>query len=63
MNAKELTELYKTMSNNIINLQKRVDYLESLTEKHALRLDDAEVDIADIRVDINRMGEKINGKG
>lgn len=55
MDAKELTELYGTASNNIINLQKRVDYLERLTEKIVLRLDDAEIDIKDVRDDINRL--------
>lgn len=63
MNAKELTELYGVASKNIINLQKRVDYLERLIERLCLRLDDAEIDIKDVRDDVIRMGEKINGKG
>lgn len=62
MDAKELTKLYGTASDNIINLQKRVDYLERLTEKLCLRLDDAEIDIKDVRDDINRLwGRKYGG--
>lgn len=45
MNAQELTKYVAKLENRLIEVEKTVKYLEQLTEKQQLRIEDLEIEI------------------
>lgn len=45
MDARELTKVVEDQQNKIIELEKKVDYLEQVAEKQRLLLDDLRMDV------------------
>lgn len=45
MNAAELTKIVVSLENRLIEAEKKIDYLEQLTAKQQLRIEDLEIDV------------------
>lgn len=45
MNATELTKVVANLENRLIEAEKKIDYLEQLTAKLQLRIEDLEIDV------------------
>ena len=45
MNAQELTKYVAKIENRLIEAEKKIRYLENLTEKQQLKIQDLEIDV------------------
>ena len=45
MNAIELTKVVASLENRLIEAEKKIEFLEQVTEKQALRIQDLEIDV------------------